>query len=207
MPDYQTPFHPDHYYHLFNHAVGSENLFRNADNYSFFLKKVKQYLVPVFDIFSYNLLLNHYHFFLKVKTESELKSAYQSVYPFKKKELTNKEIPEFVLQQISNFQNSYAKSYNKVFGRRGRLFLESVKRSEVITEDYFSKIIHYVHANAVHHGICKRIEDWPHSSYHALISTAPTLLKRDELLDWFGGVQAFIQFHQQAVELKLKEED
>ena len=63
-----------------------------------------------------------------------------------------------------------------------------------------------VHANAVHHGFCKRIEDWPHSSYHALISNAPTLLKRTELLNWFGGAEAFIRFHKQPVELKLKEE-
>jgi REP element-mobilizing transposase RayT len=152
-------------------------------------------------------LPNHYHLFLKVKTDNEVKTAYQSVYPFKQKELTYEEMPAFVLQQISNFQNSYSKSFNKVFGRKGRLFLESVKRREVVTEDHYSKIIHYVHANAVHHGICKRIEDWPHSSYHALISTAPTLLKRNELLDWFGGLEAFIQFHQQTVELKLKEED
>lgn len=207
MADYQTPLYPDHYYHMFNHAVGNENLFRNDENYSFFLRKVKDYITPVMDIFSYNLLPNHYHLFLKVKTEDVLKITYKSIYPGKQKELANEDMPGFVLQQVSNFQNSYSKSFNKVFGRRGRLFLESVKRREIVTEEYYSKIIHYVHANAVHHGFCKRIEDWPHSSYHALISTGPTLLKRNELIDWFGGVEAFIQFHQQPVELKLKEED
>lgn len=88
----------------------------------------------------------------------------------------------------------------------GRLFIESVKRREIVTESDYTKIIHYIHANAVHHGFCKRIEDWAHSSYHALIHSAPTSLMREEVLSWFGGREQFIQFHQQKVELKLNDE-
>ena len=205
MANYQIPLHPDHYYHLFNHAVGSELLFRNEENYSFFLQKLKKHLTLVADLLSYNLLPNHYHLFLKVKQEDDLKEAYKTIHPTKQNELTIEQMPAFVLQQIGNFQNSYSKSYNKVFSRMGRLFIESVKRREIITESNYTKIIHYVHANAVHHGICKRIEDWPHSSYHALIHLAPTALLREEVLSWFGEREQFIRFHQQEVELKMKD--
>lgn len=39
-------FEPDSYYHIVNHAVGSENLFRTDDNYRYFLKKYAQYSLP-----------------------------------------------------------------------------------------------------------------------------------------------------------------
>lgn len=206
MTNYQTPLYPEHYYHLFNHAVGNELLFRNNENYFFFLRKFKEYITPVADAFCYNLLPNHYHVFLKVKQEDELKKTYNTIHPTKQKELALENMPSFVLQQISNFQNSYSKSYNKVFGRMGRLFIESVKRREIVAESDYTKIIHYIHANAVHHGFCKRIEDWSHSSYQVIIHSAPTSLMRQEVLSWFGGREQFIQFHQQKVELKLNDE-
>ena len=84
--------------------------------------------------------------------------------------------------------------------------MESVRRISVEDDWYFTQIVHYIHANAVQHGICQKIEDCKYSSYHALISDKPTLLKREELLDWFGGLDRFIQFHQQPIYLKLKED-
>ncbi len=207
MTDYQTPLIPEHYYHLFNHSVEPELLFRNEENYRFFLRKLKEYITPVAETLCYNLLPNHYHLFLKMKTEEELKNAYSIIYPMKQNELAIDAMPGFILQQIGNFQNSYSKSYNKVFERMGRLFVESVKRSEIRTEVSFTKIIHYIHGNAVHHGFCKRIEEWPHSSYHALIHSAQTSLMRHEVLSWFGGREQFIQFHQQKIELKIKDDN
>jgi putative transposase len=114
--------------------------------------------------------------------------------------LMPEQIPDFILNQFSNFQNSYSKSYNKVFNRKGRLFMESLKRIEVVTQESFANIIHYIHFNAVHHKICKHITDWPHSSYHSFLSNASTVLMRDEVLNWFGGRNAFINFHEQPPE-------
>jgi putative transposase len=207
MTNYQTALIPRHYYHLFNHSVEPELLFRNEENYFFFLRKLKEYITPVADTLCYNLLPNHYHLFLKVKSEDELINVHRIIQPTKQNELAIENMPSFVLQQISNFQNSYSKSYNKVFHRMGRLFIESVKRREIISENDYTKIIHYIHANAVHHGFCKRIEDWPHSSYHALIHSASTSIMRQEVLSWFGGREQFIQFHQQEVELKINDHE
>jgi putative transposase len=161
--------------------------------------------LPIADLYSYNLLPNHFHLFFKIKTEDELNSAFKLVYPKKREVLAYEQMPSFALQQIGNLQNSYAKAYNKAFVRRGRLFLESVKRREIVSEDSFTKIVHYLHGNAVHHGLCQKISEWPYSSYHELIHLAPTTLKRQQVLDWFGGREQFIRYHDQTIELKLKE--
>jgi hypothetical protein len=42
---------PDQFYHIYNHANGSENLFHEEKNYYFFLKKVSMYLNPYFNIY------------------------------------------------------------------------------------------------------------------------------------------------------------
>jgi putative transposase len=197
MPNYQADFIPNQFYHVFNHTVDPELLFRIPENYRFFLQKVHQYLTPVADFYAYNLLGNHFHFLIRIKEEAEILKRFEELRTQPDKQLPSEEIPNFILQQFGNFQNSYAKSYNKVFNRMGRLFIESVKRVEVKDEPSLLNIIHYIHFNAVHHQLCKNILQWPHSSYHSLLSTGVTLLKRNEVLDWFGGREAFIKFHEQ----------
>jgi len=195
MHDFYCDLIPEQFYHVFNRAVGSDKLFLQNENYYFFLQKLKFYILPVADLFSYNLLPNHFHFFLRIKTEEELRRSYKLKHFNKTAQLKIEQMPGFVLQQWSNFLNSYAKSFNNTFGRKGKLFMESVRRSEIKNENYFRKIIYYIHANAVHHGICTKTEDWPHSSYSSIIHNSSSLLKRDELLEWFGGLDAYIRFH------------
>lgn len=109
----------------------------------------------------------------------------------------------FVSKQFGNLFNSYSKAYNKMYNRKGSLFMRPFKYKQISNDSYFTKIIHYIHANPVHHGFCKTIEEWPHSSYNTIISNKNTALKRESVLDWFGGNSDFIQFHQQAIDLKM----
>jgi putative transposase len=45
----------------------------------------------------------------------------------------------------------------------------------------------------------KDFRDWPHSSYHTLLSKSATKLQRDETLKWFGGKENFIEAHKKDV--------
>ena len=60
---------PSTFYHLYNHANGSENLFRNDENYRFFLQKYAKYISTVADTYAYCLMPNHLHFLIKIKSE------------------------------------------------------------------------------------------------------------------------------------------
>jgi len=35
---------PEKFYHIYNHANGSENLFRSDENYSYFLKRYEHFI-------------------------------------------------------------------------------------------------------------------------------------------------------------------
>ena len=200
MQDYHIPLTPNGTYHILSRAVGNELLFRNEENYRFFLKKYVAYITPIADTHAFALLPNHFHFLIQIKNEKSIEAH------FKKKKI-NKDFatttaPDFIMQCFSNFLNSYAKSYNNLYGRKGALFIDYLRRVEVKSDGQFGSTIFYIHKNPVHHGYCKNLTDWHWTSYKIFLSKAPTIILRDETLDWFGGVQQFIDYHNQPINLE-----
>jgi hypothetical protein len=122
----------------------------------------------------------------------------------KKKSLRKNENwqPDFVMHQFSNLLNSYTKSFNEKYNRKGALFIDRLKRVLIENDDQFSSTIFYVHKNAVHHGYCSRIDDWKWSSYKTILSEAPTKIKREIILEWFGSEETYLKFHSQPIYLK-----
>jgi hypothetical protein len=57
-------------------------------------------------------------------------------------------------------------------------------------------LIAYIHCNPEKHGFVENFRDWPYSSYSVILSSKPSLLKRDELLAWFAGPVAFKKAHE-----------
>lgn len=192
---------PGEFYHLFNHANGRENLFVEERNYSFFLEKLAKYILPVCRLYSYCLMPNHFHLILQIREEVELQKLWQSFQPLTK--LSSKQLELKTSKSFANLFSSYTQSFNKVYNRMGSLFIPSMKFEEINDDLHFCKAVHYAHANPVHHGFCRNLEDWPHSSYKIFLSLGPTKLERDYVIDMFGGLDAYIKYHQQPIDLKL----
>ena len=136
------------------------------------------------DVYCYSLLPNHFHFLLRLKTIEQL-ATLKKARPLS--------------QPFNDLFNAYAKSFNKRYQRKGTLFMRAFKRIQVETDSYFSQLIHYIHANPVHHGYCKTIEEWEFSSYKSLLSDKPTRLLRKDVIEWFGNAKQFEIFHQQLI--------
>jgi len=185
-------FEPNNYYHLVNHAVGNENLFRNDENFRYFLKKYAQYMQSVCSTLSYCLMPNHIHFLIKTHTESELQKHPKYKGNFHK----------LIMQEWSNLLNAYAKAYNKRYGRRGSLWINYTKRFLIESDEYLTNTINYIHQNPIKHGFVKKPTDWNHSSFNSLLSLKDTRLERNMIINWFGDTKAFIKFHsEQTAEL------
>jgi putative transposase len=201
MPSYHIPLFPGGVYHLFNRAVGEEKLFREEDNYRYFLTKMTYHILPVADIFTYSLIPNHFHLLARIKPEDEIIAHYR----IKKKKdppETDNVIPDFIMERFSNWLNGYAKAFNKMYDRKGALFIDYLKRRCVEDDADLSSIIFYIHKNAVHHGLKKKIGDWKYDGYQAMLCDQPTFLLRNEVLNWFGNKDLFTQFHNQPVVVK-----
>lgn len=197
------------FYHIYNHANGNENLFREEENYRFFLQQWDKYISPIATTYAYCLMPNHIHFLIKIRRieEVKVKFGFEDVKPFGKfeKDLTGFEnlsgvSPNLISKQFSNLFNAYAKAYNNLYNRKGSLFHRPFKRKEITSEDYLKTLVCYIHRNPIHHGFCTDFIAWKHTSYHAYLSDKPSKIERKYILDLFDGKENFIEAHQQQIE-------
>ncbi len=187
MKSNTSPIQTDTYYHIYNRGINGENLFLTSDNHFYFLKKYSHYISTVAETYAYCLLKNHFHLLVKTKSESEIVKAIQH------KEKNTAE--EIISRQFSNLFNGYTQAFNKANERTGALFDSPFRRIEITEDSYFSQLIFYIHYNPQKHGLCNNFKNWTYSSYQAYISFGSTKLKREEGLNWFGGKQQFVCFH------------
>jgi len=151
---------PGAVYHIYNHGNADDNLFRSAENYRYFLQQYGEHHQRVAHTCAYCLMPNHFHFLIGIKEESELLN--QSGF----KNLTDLKLEEKIVKQFSNFFNGYTKAFNKMYSRRGKLFLTPFNRKPVSTPWHFLNTWKYIHYNPVHHGFTENALDWLYSSIH-----------------------------------------
>lgn len=194
MADSTTLLEPNHSYHIFNHAVGNENLFNSDRNFHFFLNKLERYLADFIEIYCYCLMPNHFHLLITVKNGTSVHEAFHKYHPNKmvKGQMQTSKI---ISSQFSHLFNSYAQAYNKENKRKGSLFYNRFKRKLVNSEEYFTKLIQYIHFNPVHHGMANNINEWKHSSYNLFFSREESFIKRDRVIELFGDIENFKLCH------------
>ena len=191
----------ENYYHIYNRANGSEKLFLTRENYRYFISKYIQYIVPIADTYCYCLMPNHFHFLVKIKTRKEVVRHYELVYG--KETINSKQNDEaferailmFLSQQLSNLFNGYTQAFNKMFSRKGSLFMRPFKRKIVDSSIYFYNLVYYIHHNPTQAGLSKTPNEWEYSSFAILISDSPSFLYKIGLMDWFESKEQFINFH------------
>jgi REP element-mobilizing transposase RayT len=194
MPQKRIPLELEQIYHIWTHANGSENLFRAEENYHYFLDRYIYHVHPVVETFAYCLMANHLHLMVRIRGEEVMKGYLES----RGKDLTGFEnLSGLVSKQFSNLFNAYTKAYNKKYDRRGALFERAFKRKLVDSNEYFARLIAYIHNNPVHHGFVEDLNDWPHSSWHAYVFDKSTRVNKEDGMAWFGGRKNFIEVHRQ----------
>ena len=184
------------YYHIYNHGVGERDLFRDANNYEYFLGVYDKYISPVADTYAWVLMPNHFHLLVRIKDESEVVlnlTGFENLSGLKNIKPLH--------QHFSNLFNAYTKAFNKYHETRGALFERPFKRKLVDNETYLKQVTLYIHNNPIHHGFCSHPLEYPWSSYLTCTSTKKTKLKRDEVIRWFDGESNFGSKHKEKLEL------
>lgn len=173
-------------YYVYTHGNAKDLIFRETENYRYFLDKLLKYIIPIAEIYAYCLLPNHFHLLLRFKNLDSISDEDQHKY---------------LMKQSSNLLNGYAKAYNKKYNRKGALFVDYLKRKRVDEEKYLVKLFHYIHNNPVNHGFVEMINDWKYSSYHSYIDLGKdSKIERKEMMQYFDTVNAFKEYHKSNVE-------
>lgn len=187
------------FYHIYNHANGDDNLFREQKNYPFFMEKYHQYIDPIAETIAWSLMPNHFHLLVKIRSEEEVfdnlstSSSSSKVRNFGRAKEDDEEAKRKLLsKQFANFFSSYTQAFNKVYNRRGSLFIKNFKRKEVEDESYLRNLILYIHLNPIKHGFVSLINDWHHTSYHTFPTEKPAFLT-----NLFTDEQEYRQQHQE----------
>ncbi|MFA4851240.1 MAG: hypothetical protein WC868_00120 [Bacteroidales bacterium] len=176
----------DRYYHIFNRGNNNDILFYEDENYDYFIKKYRFYLDKYVDTLCFCLMKTHFHFLIKIKdTEPNIS------------EVNKKSILTPLEKAFKDFFISYAKSINKKYHRTGSLFQYKFKRKEIRDEFYLKNIIRYIHLNPVESGYCFTPDKYYQSSYNTILKGDNSWIRTDLVIDFFGNLDDFKNFHQQ----------
>lgn len=150
-------FIKDNIYHIYNRGNNSENTFYHHGNYIYFLKKIRQYLLPNSDFLAYCLMPNHFHFLILANDQTVLT-----------KNVKGDERNAFS-EGIRIMLSSYTQAINNQENRKGSLFSQNTKckclTSEKEGENYPFICFNYIHQNPLRAKLVNRLEDWEYSSY------------------------------------------
>lgn len=209
---------PNTCYHIFNHANGFENIFREEENYRYFLARYETIISPIAETYAYCLMPNHFHWVIRLRKkevilrwmlERSSNQNFSKVSSFGKvsdvsgvgdvEKAMNKEqsISSFLSKQFANLFSSYTQAFNKKYNRMGSLFMKNFKREPILDKEYFLNAIIYTHRNPVHHGFMPHYSDWDYSSYNDIFANNSQLVEVDKLLHLFGGIEQLESIHQQ----------
>lgn len=185
---------PGETYHLYNHANGFENLFNDEEDHELFLDKLIKHTSAVAHYYSFCLMPNHFHLLAKIKTEEEILKTMIGSNTRKK-----------ISRSFASAFASYAQKINNKYSRIGSLFKQNLSSRNILNENDFCGTVHYIHANPVHHGFLNNVQDWKYSSYNHILQKTAHWIDADTVIDHFGDLKEFIKYHNQPIELKIKE--
>ncbi len=203
MPSRKTLLVRDQIYHVFNKGVAGLPIFNSQNQHQRFMDLIQYYRfanLPLsfsnfkqlpkevrdevwnritkntsqVEIISFCLMDNHFHFLLKQKTESGIKSF------------------------MANLQNGYAKYYNLNNRRAGPLFQSIFKAVRVETDEQLLHVSRYIHLNPST-GYLVNISDlinypWSSLPEYILDKKAYQFINKDIILDLIGGVDKYWEF-------------
>ncbi len=216
MKNYFSPLQPGKVYHIYNRGNNHENIFFNAENYAYFLRKYFMYIAPVAYTYAYCLLPNHFHIAVKIKSKAAIR---ESILAADNKQIAGGKLPYptlSILEQTDietivgevfrRFLLSYSKSINKQRQRDGSLFQKNFKRLEVTSARHFNNLVRYIHTNPQLHKLIEDFAEWPYSSYLPILNNCtPYNLEREEIIKYFGGIDTFSKQHKEYIDWKLLE--
>ena len=191
-----TSIEPDCFYHIFNRGVNGEIIFKSERNYIFFLKKLKENLLEVCNIYAYCLMTNHFHLLVRIKSETELKK----VPNIESKVNSGLHSSQNIFsKQFANIFNSYSQAFNKENNRHGSLIESPFKRKLISSEEYLRNCIIYLHRNPENEDYTK----FPYSSYKSILSKSETSLMRNEVIELFDDKENFIICHKKGTDYEF----
>lgn len=146
-------FQPNTLFHIYNRGNNRQTIFFERENYLFFLRKIRNYLLPHCEILAYCLMPNHFHLLI-----------YADERTIQNIKIGNKEV-NVLSYGFQNLLSSYAKAINKKYQRTGSLFTQNTKAKPLAATPDGYVCFKYIHQNPLKANLVQEIKDWEFSSF------------------------------------------
>ncbi|MEJ2627780.1 MAG: transposase [bacterium] len=159
------------HFHIYNRSVANLRLFKNDDDYLYFINKIKPNIIKYqAAVFAYCLMPNHFHFLLR----------------------QNSDKPVYLI--FNDLNNSYVQYFNKKYSRTGHVYQGSLQHKRVRKERYLIALCQYIHYNPKEAELVNNLSEWKYSNYLEWIGQRKESLFNDELLKtFFVGCELYRQ--------------
>lgn len=176
--DYKQ-FAPGEIFHLYNRGVGKMNIYRDKEDYGFFLLRLKESLFPdlvdrsklsklerkrkilppnSFDLICYCLMPNHFHLLIKQRTDLPISKL------------------------ISKVCTSYSLYFNKKYDRVGALYQDQFKSVLISGNEQLLWTSLYIHKNPLEAGLVSDLDHYMWNSYMDYADLRDGILCNKEIL-------------------------
>ena len=157
------------YYHIYNHSIPEQLLFRGEEDYLTCLKLFQRYYNTIdYSILAYCLMPNHYHFLIYQKTD----------------------VPVFV--SFRKLWYCYTCYYNKKYERIGTLFANKLQHITIQKQSYLLRLCAYIHLNPVKAGLVNVVDAWQWSNYQEWVGLRNgSLIDREQIKHFFHSVEEY----------------
>lgn len=121
-------FEKGYIYHIYNQGNNRQTIFFSSENYLFFLRKIRTYILPYGDILAWCLMPNHFHLMVFVRSTSlEVSSRHsetgkQRTFCFDY--IHNNPTKAKLVKQNNDWESSPARDYANL--RNGNLINKSI---------------------------------------------------------------------------------
>jgi len=201
MPRRTCPLVPGECYHLYNRGVNRQRIFFERENYLFFLRRIRKYLVGEGET-SEVAQTSEVHTLVGERETSEVSQTSEVctttvAYCLMPNHFHLLLCPhdDQLSRRMQRFSISYTKAINKRYGRVGALFQGQFQAVHVDRNEYILHLSRYLHLNPVAAGLVKRPEEWEFSSYRDYVGLRQgTLPRPDVVLSQFSTPRAYREF-------------
>jgi REP element-mobilizing transposase RayT len=164
-------------HHVFAQGVGPSAIFRDAGDYDAFIAIARRTFAKLrWQSLIHCLMTTHYHFVIRTEN-ADLSVGMQRI------------------------NGSYARTFNRTYGRRGHLFGDRFGSVFVQTQAHFLTEVGYVALNPLDAGYLPH--EWPYSSYgNAIAGRRDPLSDNGALLELCGGVEKLRAVVEDGLELR-----
>ena len=214
------PFIPGQYYHFYQRGNNRQTVFFERENYLYFLRGVKKYLINRMDVLVYCLMPTHYHFLVRIKMPDQTSAPSQTSEVLKTSEVSRAE--EVSRGELSDYKEttrevslamqklgiSYTKAINKRFNRSGTLFQSQFQAKTINNYDHLLTLSLYIHANPVKDGLTALPENWEYSNYREWVNLRTgSLVDRQFIADHFGSPREYQSQLMEYIQTRFLPED